>query len=167
MSLAAVDNPNQILSHTQAASFMAHALQPGFMVFHGNRLEDLRDLTVGLILNHPLPPLVPLSLVCVPLCVPICPFPHGVTSPVPLCPCLGWVPSCLLLGPPFVPSGPCALVFVPPLLCSLPRRLLAPMFSADPPRCGTPACFRSSRPSCVLCALDVSFVKCWFLLLLL
>ena len=41
---------------------MAHAFQPGFMVFHGNRLEDLRDLTVGLIRNNPLPPLVPETL---------------------------------------------------------------------------------------------------------
>jgi len=41
---------------------MAHALQPGFMVFHGNRLEDLRDLTVGLLQNNPLPPLVPETL---------------------------------------------------------------------------------------------------------
>ncbi|NDD23598.1 MAG: exodeoxyribonuclease V subunit gamma, partial [Betaproteobacteria bacterium] len=62
MSLASVDNADQILSHTQAASFMAHALQPGFMVFHGNRLEDLRDLTVGLLQNNPLPPLVPETL---------------------------------------------------------------------------------------------------------
>ena len=38
---------------------MANATQPGFMVFHGNRLEDLRDLTVGLLRNNPLPPLVP------------------------------------------------------------------------------------------------------------
>jgi exodeoxyribonuclease V gamma subunit len=38
---------------------MANAFQPGFMVFHGNRLEDLRDLTVGLLHNNPLPPLVP------------------------------------------------------------------------------------------------------------
>ncbi len=28
-------------------------------MFHGNRLEDLRDLTVGLLRNNPLPPLVP------------------------------------------------------------------------------------------------------------
>jgi exodeoxyribonuclease V gamma subunit len=41
---------------------MAHAFQPGFMVFHGNRLEDLRDLTVGLFRNNPLPPLVPETL---------------------------------------------------------------------------------------------------------
>jgi exodeoxyribonuclease V gamma subunit len=41
---------------------MAHAFQPGFMVFHGNRLEDLRDLTVGLLQNNPLPPLVPETL---------------------------------------------------------------------------------------------------------
>jgi len=41
---------------------MAHTFQPGFMVFHGNRLEDLRDLTVGLIRNNPLPPLVPETL---------------------------------------------------------------------------------------------------------
>ena len=32
------------------------------MVFHGNRLEDLRDLTVGLLRNNPLPPLVPETL---------------------------------------------------------------------------------------------------------
>ena len=32
------------------------------MVFHGNRLEDLRDLTVGLFKNNPLPPLVPETL---------------------------------------------------------------------------------------------------------
>ena len=32
------------------------------MVFHGNRLEDLRDLTVGLFRNKPLPPLVPETL---------------------------------------------------------------------------------------------------------
>ena len=38
---------------------MANAFQPGFMVFHGNRLEDLRDLTVGLLHNNPLSPLVP------------------------------------------------------------------------------------------------------------
>lgn len=41
---------------------MANAFQPGFMVFHGNRLEDLRDLTVGLFRNNPLPPLVPETL---------------------------------------------------------------------------------------------------------
>jgi len=41
---------------------MAKALQPGFMVFHGNRLEDLRDLTLGLLRNSPLPPLVPETL---------------------------------------------------------------------------------------------------------
>ena len=41
---------------------MANAFQPGFMVFHGNRLEDLRDLTVGLFRNKPLPPLVPETL---------------------------------------------------------------------------------------------------------
>ena len=41
---------------------MAKALQPGFMVFHGNRLEDLRDLTVGLYRHKPLPPLVPETL---------------------------------------------------------------------------------------------------------
>jgi exodeoxyribonuclease V gamma subunit len=34
---------------------MANAFQSGFMVFHGNRLEDLRDLTVGLFKNNPLP----------------------------------------------------------------------------------------------------------------
>ena len=32
------------------------------MVFHGNRLEDLRDLTVGLFRHNPLPPLVPETL---------------------------------------------------------------------------------------------------------
>lgn len=32
------------------------------MVFHGNRLEDLRDLTVALFKNNPLPPLVPETL---------------------------------------------------------------------------------------------------------
>ena len=31
-------------------------------MFHGNRLEDLRDLTVGLFRNNPLPPLVPETL---------------------------------------------------------------------------------------------------------
>ena len=31
-------------------------------MFHGNRLEDLRDLTVGLFQNNPLPPLVPETL---------------------------------------------------------------------------------------------------------
>ena len=31
-------------------------------MFHGNRLEDLRDLTVGLLQNNPLPPLVPETL---------------------------------------------------------------------------------------------------------
>ena len=41
---------------------MTNAFQPGFMVFHGNRLEDLRDLTVGLLRNNPLPPLVPETL---------------------------------------------------------------------------------------------------------
>ena len=41
---------------------MAQPFQPGFMVFHGNRLEDLRDLTVGLFRNNPLPPLVPETL---------------------------------------------------------------------------------------------------------
>jgi exodeoxyribonuclease V gamma subunit len=41
---------------------MANAFQSGFMVFHGNRLEDLRDLTVGLFKNNPLPPLVPETL---------------------------------------------------------------------------------------------------------
>ena len=41
---------------------MAKEFQPGFMVFHGNRLEDLRDLTVGLFRNKPLPPLVPETL---------------------------------------------------------------------------------------------------------
>ena len=41
---------------------MANAFKPGFMVFHGNRLEDLRDLTVGLFRNNPLPPLVPETL---------------------------------------------------------------------------------------------------------
>ena len=34
------------------------------MVFHGNRLEDLRDLTVGLFKNNPLPPLVPETCWC-------------------------------------------------------------------------------------------------------
>jgi exodeoxyribonuclease V gamma subunit len=41
---------------------MAKEFQSGFMVFHGNRLEDLRDLTVGLFRNKPLPPLVPETL---------------------------------------------------------------------------------------------------------
>jgi exodeoxyribonuclease V gamma subunit len=41
---------------------MANAFQAGFMVFHGNRLEDLRDLTLGLFRNQPLPPLVPETL---------------------------------------------------------------------------------------------------------
>ena len=41
---------------------MANAFQAGFMVFHGNRLEDLRDLTVGLFRHNPLPPLVPETL---------------------------------------------------------------------------------------------------------
>lgn len=31
----------------------------GFLVLHGNRLEDLRSLVVGLVRNDPLPPLVP------------------------------------------------------------------------------------------------------------
>jgi exodeoxyribonuclease V gamma subunit len=41
---------------------MAKEFQSGFMVFHGNRLEDLRDLTVGLFRSKPLPPLVPETL---------------------------------------------------------------------------------------------------------
>ena len=41
---------------------MAKEFQSGFMVFHGNRLEDLRDLTVGLFRNKSLPPLVPETL---------------------------------------------------------------------------------------------------------
>ncbi len=32
-------------------------LQPGFMVVHGNRLEDLRDLAVTWMRSHPLTPL--------------------------------------------------------------------------------------------------------------
>ena len=32
------------------------------MVFHGNRLEDLRDLTIGLFRHNPLPPLLPETL---------------------------------------------------------------------------------------------------------
>lgn len=35
------------------------AMTSGFMVLHGNRLEDLRDLLVGFMQWHPLPPLVP------------------------------------------------------------------------------------------------------------
>lgn len=38
---------------------MTFSLKPGFMVVHGNRLEDLRDLTVEFLKTHPLPPLVP------------------------------------------------------------------------------------------------------------
>ena len=38
---------------------MSNAFQAGFMVFHGNRLEDLRDLTLGLFRSQPLAPLVP------------------------------------------------------------------------------------------------------------
>jgi exodeoxyribonuclease V gamma subunit len=34
-------------------------LQPGFMVVHGNRLEDLRDLAVDFVKHRPLPPLQP------------------------------------------------------------------------------------------------------------
>ena len=34
-------------------------MTPGFMVLHGNRLEDLRDLLIGFMQLHPLPPLVP------------------------------------------------------------------------------------------------------------
>ncbi len=41
---------------------MSNAFQAGFMVFHGNRLEDLRDLTLGLFRSQPLPPLVPETL---------------------------------------------------------------------------------------------------------
>jgi exodeoxyribonuclease V gamma subunit len=33
------------------------SLPPGFMVVHGNRLEDLRDLAVDFVQRHPLPPL--------------------------------------------------------------------------------------------------------------
>src|ERR1035437_3852589 len=32
---------------------------PGFMVLHGNRLEDLRDLLVSYLAEHPLGPLEP------------------------------------------------------------------------------------------------------------
>jgi exodeoxyribonuclease V gamma subunit len=32
---------------------------PGFMVLHGNRLEDLRDLLVQYVQTHPLDPLEP------------------------------------------------------------------------------------------------------------
>ncbi|MDD0809439.1 exodeoxyribonuclease V subunit gamma [Curvibacter sp. RS43] len=35
------------------------SLTPGFMVLHGNRLEDLRDLLTGFLRQHPLPPLWP------------------------------------------------------------------------------------------------------------
>ena len=35
------------------------SLQPGFMVVHGNRLEDLRDLVVDFVKHRPLPPLQP------------------------------------------------------------------------------------------------------------
>jgi len=35
------------------------SLQPGFMVVHGNRLEDLRDLAVDFVKHRPLPPLEP------------------------------------------------------------------------------------------------------------
>ena len=38
-------------------SFEAEPLQPGFMVVHGNQLEDLRDLTVEWLKRHPLGPL--------------------------------------------------------------------------------------------------------------
>jgi exodeoxyribonuclease V gamma subunit len=35
----------------------AQALSPGFMVVHGNRLDELRNLVVGFMRNYPLPPL--------------------------------------------------------------------------------------------------------------
>ncbi|WP_137894929.1 exodeoxyribonuclease V subunit gamma [Ramlibacter sp. 2FC] len=38
---------------------MHFSLPPGFMVVHGNRLEDLRDLAVDFVKAHPLPPLLP------------------------------------------------------------------------------------------------------------
>ena len=41
---------------TTASDFL---LQPGFMVVHGNRLEDLRDLVVEVVQRNPLPPLQP------------------------------------------------------------------------------------------------------------
>ena len=41
---------------TTASDFL---LQPGFMVVHGNRLEDLRDLVVKVVQRNPLPPLQP------------------------------------------------------------------------------------------------------------
>lgn len=37
----------------------APLLNPGFMVLHGNRLEDLRDLLTQFVQSRPLPPLVP------------------------------------------------------------------------------------------------------------
>ncbi|MDD0838176.1 exodeoxyribonuclease V subunit gamma [Curvibacter sp. HBC61] len=39
--------------------FATPNLPPGFMVLHGNRLEDLRDLLTGFLRQHPLPPLWP------------------------------------------------------------------------------------------------------------
>ncbi len=43
-------------SSPASSSFL---LQPGFMVVHGNRLEDLRDLVVDFVKHRPLPPLQP------------------------------------------------------------------------------------------------------------
>jgi len=43
---------------------MSSNFKPGFMVFHGNRLEDLRDLTVGFIQKYPLGPLQPETSWC-------------------------------------------------------------------------------------------------------
>lgn len=44
-------------SHTNPAH--GPLLTPGFMVLHGNRLEDLRDLLTQFVQSQPLPPLVP------------------------------------------------------------------------------------------------------------
>lgn len=44
-------------THTNSAH--GPSFTPGFMVLHGNRLEDLRDLLTQFIQSQPLPPLVP------------------------------------------------------------------------------------------------------------
>ena len=44
-------------SHPKPAHGSTHT--PGFMVLHGNRLEDLRDLLTQFVQSQPLPPLVP------------------------------------------------------------------------------------------------------------
>ncbi len=44
-------------THTKPAP--ASSFAPGFMVLHGNRLEDLRDLLTQFLQTQPLPPLVP------------------------------------------------------------------------------------------------------------